>query len=634
MLNLLLIDDNEDDRVLIIYELRREFPELQVEPVIDTESLHQALTTGNFNLVITDYQLRWNDGLTVLRDIKTRYPSCPVIMFTDSGDQEIAVEAMKSGLDDYIIKSPKHYVRLRGAVRSALNRAETQQRADRLEMRLQALLNRLNVGVFRTTVDGHILEGNAAFLRLLGVRSLQDVQASNWQELFSPPDEVLQTLNQEREVQLPRADGSYIWVSLSQTLSTTEAEPVVEGLIEDITVHKQAEQECDRLLMSERAARTEAQEANRIKDEFLAIVSHELRTPLNSILGWSQMLSNRKMNEVALAKALETIQRNAKLQGKLIDDILDISRIVQGKIQLDTRPVHLLTVINAAIENIRPTAEIKGTQVEPLLDPEVGQIMGDPVRLQQIVWNLLSNAVKFTPSSGRIEVRLESVDSMAQITVEDTGKGISADFLPYIFERFRQAEAATTRVYGGLGLGLAIVRYLVEMHSGTVYAASEGEGMGATFTVQLPLMESQNKLPLDERPLVLDNLPSLDGLRVLVVDDQTDTLELIAFILSEYGADVRTAASASEAFDAIAQSVPDILISDIGMPEEDGYSLLARVRTLPAEQGGLVPAIALTAFAREEERTFALKAGFSRHVPKPVEPAELVIVVANLAGRI
>jgi CheY-like chemotaxis protein len=408
----------------------------------------------------------------------------------------------------------------------------------------------------------------------------------------------------------------------------------VEGLIEDITVHKQAQEERDRLLMSERAARAEAQEANRIKDEFLAIVSHELRTPLNAILGWSQILSNRKMNEATLAKALETIQRSATLQGKLIDDILDISRIVQGKIQLNTRPVHLLTVINAAIENIRPTAEITGIQVESLLDPEVGQIMGDPERLQQIVWNLLSNAVKFTPSSGRVEVRLESVDSMAQITVKDTGKGINADVLPYIFERFRQAEPATTRVYGGLGLGLAIVRHLVEMHSGTVYAASDGEGMGATFTVQLPLMQSQNKLPLDQKPLVLDNLPSLDGLRVLVVDDQTDTLELIAFILSEYGADVRTTPSASEAFDAIAQSVPDILISDIGMPEEDGYSLLARIRTLPAEQGGLLPAIALTAFAREEERTRALKAGFSRHIPKPVEPAELVIVVANLAGRI
>ena len=634
MLNLLLLDDNEDDRVLIIYELKREFPELQVESVIDTESLYQALTTGNFNLVITDYQLRWNDGLTVLREIKTRYPSCPVIMFTDSGDQEIAVEAMKAGLDDYIIKSPKHYVRLRGAVRSALNRAETQQRAERLEMRLQALLNQLNVGVFRSTLDGHILEANAAFLRLLGVRSLQDVQASNWQELFSPPDVALQNLNQEREVQLRRADGSYLWVSLSQTLSTEEAEPVVEGLIEDITVHKQAQQECDRLLMSERAARAEAQDANRIKDEFLAIVSHELRTPLNSIQGWSQILYNRKMNETTLAKALETIQRNAKLQGKLIDDILDISRIVQGKIQLNTCPVHLVTVINAAIENIRPTAEIKSIQVESLLDPEAGQIVGDPERLQQIVWNLLSNAVKFTPSLGRVEVRLESVDSMAQITVKDTGKGISGDVLPYIFDRFRQAEPATTRVYGGLGLGLAIVRYLVEMHGGTVYAASEGEGMGATFTVQLPLIESQKVLPLDERPLVVDNLPSLDGLRLLVVDDQTDTLELIAFILSEYGADVRTAPSASEAFDAIAQSVPDILISDIGMPEEDGYSLLARVRTLPAEQGGLLPAIALTAFAREEERTCALKAGFSRYVPKPVEPAELVIVVANLAGRI
>lgn len=397
--------------------------------------------------------------------------------------------------------------------------------------------------------------------------------------------------------------------------------------LRDITSRKRLEEELKRLYR-------EAMEANRIKDEFLAIVSHELRTPLNAIVGWAQMLHNRKLNEATTAKAIEVIQRNASSQAKLIEDILDISRIVQGQIRLNTRPLYLVPIIDAAIENVRPTAELKAIQIESILDPSVGQVMGDAERLQQIVWNLLSNAIKFTPREGRVEVRLESVNASAQMTVKDTGKGISADFLPYVFERFRQADGTTTRKHGGLGLGLAIVRHLVEMHNGTVNVASDGEGMGATFTVQLPTLDLQEVPPLFESQITLGNLPALDGLRVLVVDDQVDTLELIAFILQQCKAQVMSATSASVALDAIANSQPDILISDIGMPEEDGYSLIRKVRTLEAESGGLIAAIALTAFARDEERTLAFEAGFQRHVPKPVDPAELVRVVAHLAGRI
>jgi signal transduction histidine kinase/ActR/RegA family two-component response regulator len=376
----------------------------------------------------------------------------------------------------------------------------------------------------------------------------------------------------------------------------------------------------------------EAWEANRIKDEFLAIVSHELRTPLNSMLGWAKLLRQGKLNQATAAKALETIERNAEVQKKLIEDILDVSRIVQGKIRLNLRPLHLIPVINAVSESIHPIAQAKAIQFQSLLDPNVAQVTGDADRLQQVLWNLLSNAVKFTPSGGRIEIRLEQVNSMAQITVSDTGAGISADFLPYVFERFRQADGTSTRANGGLGLGLAIVRHLVEMHNGTVYATSDGEGLGATFMVQLPIRtEEQIVQPTNLDSVGSGEFPSLNGLRILVVDDNIDTLGLISFILEQCQAQVTTVTSASEALAALSQFKPNVLISDIGMPGEDGYSLIQRIRVLPAELGGQIPAAALTAFAGESERNRALTAGFQIHISKPVEPAELVAAVVKLA---
>ncbi|QLE47319.1 response regulator [Nostoc sp. C057] len=374
----------------------------------------------------------------------------------------------------------------------------------------------------------------------------------------------------------------------------------------------------------------QAQEANRIKDEFLAIVSHELRTPLNSMLGWVQIIRHRKLDEAITSKALVTIERNAKLQSKLIDDILDISRIVQGKIRLNLRKVDLVIVIKTAIEAIYPTSEIKDIQVESNLDSSVGEVIGDAERLQQVIWNLLSNAVKFTPSGGRVEVCLKQVNSNAQISVSDTGKGISADFLPYIFERFRQADSTTTRVDGGLGLGLAIVRHLVEIHSGTVYAASEGEGRGATFTVLLPLIEPQSEELIKDSQVKVNNLLALDGLQILLVDDSADTCELIAFVLEESGAQVTSVSSVGEALEALIRLRPKVLVSDIGMPDEDGYSLIRQVRAQEALCGEKILAVALTAYARDEERNLALEAGFEVHLSKPIEPDKLVKVVANL----
>jgi CheY-like chemotaxis protein len=411
----------------------------------------------------------------------------------------------------------------------------------------------------------------------------------------------------------------------------------------DITERKRAEEERAQLLVREQAARAQAEAANRTKDEFLSIVSHELRTPLAAILLWAELLRAGNLDEDTIAQAVEIIERNAKSQSQLIEDLLDISRIITGNLRLNVQLVELVPVIQAVVDTLRLAAAAKGIQLQTVINPSVGPVLGDAPRLQQIVSNLLSNAIKFTPNGGRVEIRLECRDSQAWIIVSDTGRGISSEFLPYVFERFRQANSTTARSQGGLGLGLAIVRHLVELHGGSVHAESPGEGQGATFTVTLPLAAIPRKTSDRERvdPNIRDSnlfesLPRLDGLRVLIVDDEADMREVIATVLKKCGAEVTAVASAREAHEAIAGDEsgrrPDVLLCDIGMPGEDGYTLLRQVRALEAEKGR-IPAAALTAYAREEERMQALLAGFQLHVPKPVNPAELVAVVANLAGR-
>jgi signal transduction histidine kinase len=419
-----------------------------------------------------------------------------------------------------------------------------------------------------------------------------------------------------------------------------QAERHVEELNHYISERRRVEDERDQLLVREQEARAQAENANRLKDEFLATLSHELRTPLTSILGWAGLLRMGKFDEATCAQALDTIERNARTQAQLIDELLDVSRIISGKLTFDTKTVNLASVVESAINVVRPAAQAKRIDIVYDCASQPGPVSGDPARLQQVVWNLLFNAVKFTPEGGRVEVRLEREGSRARVTVSDTGKGIDADFLPHVFDRFRQADSSSTRQHGGLGLGLAIVRHLVEFHGGTVSAESDGEGRGATFTVTLPLLavrlEPDHFESLEQHGkyrLVSAGVPSLGGLRVLVVDDEADARNMISAVLAQSGAEVRTCASTREALDALAEWRPDVLMSDIGMPQEDGFALIEQVRALHKDGGGLIPAAALTAYAREEDRQRILAAGFQQHVAKPIGSSELVMAVAHLAGR-
>ncbi|MEH1982020.1 MAG: PAS domain S-box protein [Nostoc sp.] len=389
------------------------------------------------------------------------------------------------------------------------------------------------------------------------------------------------------------------------------------------------------LYEAEKTARAQAETANRLKDEFLAVLSHELRTPLNPILGWAKLLRTRKFDEATKIQALETIERNAKLQTQLIGDLLDVSRILQGKVSLNLYAVDLKVAIASALETVRLAAEAKSIQIQTVLSNDIGKVLGDSDRLQQVMWNLLSNAVKFTPTDGLVEVHLKQVGLDAQIQVIDTGKGISPEFLPYVFDYFRQADAKTTRVFGGLGLGLAIVRHLVELHGGIVQAESLGEGQGATFTVKLPLLKNSELRVSSGEPSQLEfsnDDTLLTGVQILLVDDQADVREFFSFVLEQYGATVTAVESADEALQTLVQSLPDILLSDIGMPLMDGYMLLREVRKLPPEKGGQIPAIALTAYAGEINYNQAMAAGFQKHLPKPVDPVDLAKAIVNLIG--
>ncbi len=521
------------------------------------------------------------------------------------------------------------------------------------EERFRLLLENVeDYAIFFLDIQGRILRWSTGAEHILGYREAE-VLTKPSSIIFTPEDLEQGADKQELEGALKegrtederwhvRKDGSRFWGSGIVTLlrDGTGQPRGFSKILRDFTERKRAEDERAQLLAREQEARAQAEAANRMKDEFLATLSHELRSPLNAMLGWTRLLNTRKFDEATTARAMETIERSARSQAQLVEDLLDVSRIIQGKLRLNVCPVELASVIQSASDTVRPAAEAKEIQLQTILDPAAGPIAGDSDRLQQVVWNLLSNSIKFTPKGGRVHVRLERVNSHVEITITDTGQGISPDFVPYVFDRFRQADSSITRTYSGLGLGLAIVRHLVELHGGTVRADSEGEGKGATFTVKLPLMPIRIEVnnPKRVHPTVGDGVPfesapSLAGIRVIVVDDEADSREFIVALLEQCGAQVTAVASAREAIEAVSQVKADVLVSDIGMPEEDGYSLIRKVRTLSAEQGGKIPAVALTAYARAEDRTRAIAEGFQMHIPKPVEPAELATVVASLAAR-
>jgi PAS domain S-box-containing protein len=503
--------------------------------------------------------------------------------------------------------------------------------------------------IFAIDLAGRILSWNKGAEEAFGYRK-EEIVGESFTILFTPEDRSQGA--PERELENVRSngrsgenrwhlrkDGSRLWISgLVNPLKDESGDligyvKVARETTEEVVRRKRAEEEREDDLERERIARSESEEASRLKDEFIALVSHELRSPLNAILGWSRILRQGRPDEELYQRATEIIERSARMQSQLIEDLMDTARIVRGKLKLEVRPVNLAPLIEKAMDVVRPAVDAKGITLDAILDREADQIAGDPDRLQQVVWNLLSNAVKFTDEGGRVEVRLGRVDPYIQISVRDTGCGISPEFMPYLFERYRQADASGARRKGGLGLGLTLVRQLVEMHGGAVTAESEGEGKGATFIVKLPVRAIYTAET--ERPsLAGAQKRSLDGVWAAVVDDEANARELITSVLESYGARVTAFASVGEALELLTSGRrPDVLVCDLAMPGEDGISLIHKLREWEKAHDGALPAIALTAFGRVEDRTRALYAGFQMHIAKPVEPVELVIVVRSLIER-
>ncbi len=573
-IRLLIVDDSPEDRELYRRLLAQDRE--HAYEILEAETGEEGLDVARErspDCLLLDYRLPDVDGLEFLSRLLAE-KLVAVIVLTGQGNEAVAVEAMKSGAQDYLLKGSVTRDRLQHAVQNAIEKVALRRKVEE-----------------RTA---ELAEANAALRRMY--------------------DE-LEELVEQRTAELSVAN---------------------QELKREIRVREWAEQERARLLVLEQQARKQAEEANRTKDEFLATLSHELRTPLNAILGWVQVLRSGKLDPAAAVRALETIERNSRAQAQLIADLLDVSRIITGKLRLDFKPVDLRRIIDAALDSVRPAADAKGILLDISIAPLASPVLGDADRLQQVIWNLLSNSIKFTARGGRVEVQLREADANAVIRVSDTGIGIRPDFLPYVFDRFRQAEGSITRTHGGLGLGLSIVRHLIELHGGTAEVASEGEGEGATFTVRLPLRAELAEDPLDSTAVTqsLFSKPDLlTGVRVVVVEDEADTRELLVMALQQCGAEVAAFGSAPEALAELDRAIPDVLLSDIGMPVQDGYELIHTLRSREPGRGGNVPAAALTAYARAEDRLRALEAGFQTHLPKPVDPSELISTVARLAGR-
>jgi PAS domain S-box-containing protein len=495
--------------------------------------------------------------------------------------------------------------------------------------------------------DERIIEANEAFLRLIG-HEQQDLAEPGmfWPAITAPESlERSRAANMELrrrgnlapfEKEYLRKDGTRVWAMVGAA-SISETDDRWMAFILDISDRKHAAVEREAAYQREHAARKQAEEATRLKDEFLANLSHELRTPMNAIIGWTHLLKSGRLDEAQRLRAMESIDRGARSQAKLIEDLLDVSRIVSGKLSLTMTPVDLRAVLNAALDSQRPAAQSKNIHLDMGTAAPDCAVMGDVGRLQQVFLNILSNALKFTPAGGQVKVTLESTLDSACVSISDTGEGISPEFLPYVFDRFRQADGTSTRNHMGLGLGLAIVKHVVEMHGGSVEAKSEGAGKGATFVVTLPLageVEGRPRGPIAERMPGTPQVPQTAlGIRVLIVEDDIETRDILAAILERAGFSYRVATRASEALTVLDDWQPDVIVSDIGMPDMDGYAFARQLRARPAAQGGHIPALALSAFARSEDRELALRSGYQAHIAKPVDPADLVKAIATLTGH-
>ncbi|MEH2044341.1 hybrid sensor histidine kinase/response regulator [Nostoc sp.] len=729
--NILLVDDKLEN-LLALEAILEKLGENLVKATSGEEAL-RCLLHQDFAVILLDVQMPGMDGFETATLIRNRGRSrhTPIIFLTAfSTSDQMLFKGYALGAVDYLLKpldpnilTSKVTVFVELFKKTEAIKQQTAQlvavntELRQSEERFRSLSTCSPVGIFETDTEGDCKYTNPRYQAICGLKASESLE-KRWLESVHPEDKeraiaswsayICEGREYSEEFRFQAAHGNIRWVQVrsSPMLSSQGDLLGYVGTLEDITERKQAE-EVRAQVIREQTARQEAEAANRMKDEFLAVLSHELRTPLTSMLGWSKILRTKKLDEKATSRALEAIERNAISQMQLIEDILDVSRIIRGQLRLNVSAVNLISVMEAALEAVRPLAEPKDIQLNTVLDTSIGSVYGDPARLQQIVWNLLTNAIKFTPKGGRVEVRLskhfglpisdfpaeryangvsatstrlsttesndfrfeshsENLDSSnteesnnlksvlensdgrepslklsaksqnsksqyAQIKVIDTGIGISSEFLPKVFERFRQADSTTTRSHNGLGLGLAIVRHLVELHKGTIFAQSLGTGQGATFTVRLPLLQD-NRRNREATGKISSSVAStpLAGLRVLVVDDETDTRNFLSFMFEEYGAFATAVGSVDEALVVLEQAKPDILISDIGMSEQDGYTLIRKLRSLEPEKGGRIPAIALTAYTREEDRLEALRAGFQQHLSKPIDPNKLISAVVNV----
>lgn len=619
--------------------------------VIEAATGTDAIARANDcpDLVVLDVNLPDIDGFQVCRQIRAHEHTAriPVIHLSATFVKDVdKVQGLDAGADGYLTHPVEPPV-LIATVNAFLRTREAEDAMRRSEARFRAIFQQALSGISLLSEQMIYLEVNPAMCQILG-RNRTEIVGKHL-SAFTPAEREEGVAAMVKPLEMSGAwrgsfpvihsDGRR--VELEWSISIHSDPGVRLALVSDITQRKQIEAERERLLASERAARAEAERANRLKDDFLATLSHELRTPLNSIVGWSQLLMRPDVSREDIAEGVEVIERNARAQAQLIDDLLDVSRITSGKIRLNLQSVDPATTVNAALESVMPAAAAKSISIDRQLDADAGPITWDPSRLQQVVWNLVNNAVKFTARGGRIKVRLGRAESVVRISVSDNGQGIRPDFLPHLFERFRQEDASTRRGQGGLGLGLAIVKHLVEMHGGTVIAESEGEGHGSTFTVILPVAAVQTpaaeRQPSGgEKPVSGEAKPeaarvTLAGCRVLIVDDDADSRALVKRVLTDAHAEVIDASDVSQALDAIDRFRPQVLISDIGMPREDGYDLIrqARQRGHTAQSLG---AIALTAFARDDDRRKVLAAGYQTYLAKPVEARELLAATAALAG--
>lgn len=569
------------------------------------------------------------------------------IVWNDGTERWVSTNA-QAQFEGEASKRPTYFI---GTALDISDRKLAQAALQITEQRLVTMVNNTSAAIFIKDLEGRYLLMNHECERLFKITNAEVCGKTDY-DLFSPAlaDELRANDRQVLEAgyaytleeSIPFEDGIHTYIAVKFPLVDAIGVPyATAGISTDITQQKRLEQalrdaleQVNQLFAQEQAARAEAEQANRLKDEFLAILSHELRSPLNPILGWTKLLRSGRLDQTRATEALATIERNAKLQVQLIEDLLDISRIMRGKLTLNPTKVGLSFVILASLETVRVAAEAKKIQIEVNLAADVGQVYGDAGRLQQVVWNLLSNAVKFTPAGGQVEVRLTQVGNQARLQVSDRGKGIHPNFLPYVFDHFRQEDGATTRKFGGLGLGLAIARQIVELHGGRIWAESPGEGQGATFSVELPLLNTSSCVETESAVSVSNSSVPLTSIRVLIVDDEPDSRDVIEFVVQQAGAAVMAVSSALEALRSLQSFQPDILLSDIGMAGMDGYGLMRAIRQLPANQGGQILAIALTAYAGEYDQQQALNAGFEQHLSKPVEPDKLIQMIVKLTSTI